>query len=183
DYCADICSADPDRLYGFCVLNPAPGLARGSLKRAVTLMIEEAKRCYHDLGLRGVKMVPAGWYPNDPEVVRLYQALGELGMYGAFHAGVFLDAREASYCRPSYFEAVRQAPDFKAQLAHLAWPWVDECIAVLLMENFIHSEDSEKRQLCADLSFGSPADWQLPSWQHALDTLPHDLLSYASDAF
>src|SRR2546427_4851471 len=50
DYCADICSGAPDRLLAFCVLNPAPQLAGGSLDRAVDLMIDEARRCYRDLG-------------------------------------------------------------------------------------------------------------------------------------
>src|SRR5205823_10657440 len=40
DYCAAICSQAPERLYGFCVLNPFPELASGSFKRAVNLMIE-----------------------------------------------------------------------------------------------------------------------------------------------
>ena len=67
DYCADICSAAPERLLGFCSLNPAPQLAGGDLGRAVDLMIEEAHRCYHELGLRGAgEVVPAHWYANDP---------------------------------------------------------------------------------------------------------------------
>src|SRR3712207_4615569 len=48
DYCADICSAAPERLLGFSSLNPAPELAGGDLGRAVDLMIEEANRCYHE---------------------------------------------------------------------------------------------------------------------------------------
>src|SRR5437588_7630963 len=39
DYCADICSRAPERLYGFCVLNPVPELARGFFVRAVHLMV------------------------------------------------------------------------------------------------------------------------------------------------
>ena len=67
DYCADICSAAPERLLGFCSLNPAPELAGGDLGRAVDLMVEEASRCYHELGLRGVgEVVPTHWYANDP---------------------------------------------------------------------------------------------------------------------
>jgi predicted TIM-barrel fold metal-dependent hydrolase len=70
DYSADICSADPERLLGFCSLNPAPELAGGDLGRAVDLMIEEANRCYHELGLRGVgEVVPAHWYANDSQVL------------------------------------------------------------------------------------------------------------------
>ncbi len=47
DYCADICSRAPDRLLGFCTLNPTPHLTDGDLDRVVDLNIEEAKRCYH----------------------------------------------------------------------------------------------------------------------------------------
>ena len=74
-------------------------------------------------------MVPTHWYPNDQQVVRLWEALAELGMYVAFHCGIFFDGRESSYCRPTFFEAVHQAPNFKGHLAHVGWPWVDECIA------------------------------------------------------
>ncbi|GAC1320602.1 MAG: hypothetical protein NVSMB2_16640 [Chloroflexota bacterium] len=183
DYCADICSPEPERLLAFCVLNPAPQLAGGSLKRAVDVMIEEARRSYHQLGMRGVKMVPAGWYPNDPEVVRLYREIADLGMYVVFHSGIFLDGREGSFCRPTYYEGVHQVPELKAQLAHLSWPWVDECIAVLGMETIFAGSDPQKWQLKADLSFGPPDDWQLEAWQKAIDSLPHTMLCYASDLF
>jgi predicted TIM-barrel fold metal-dependent hydrolase len=183
DYCADICSGAPDRLLGFAVLNPAPHLAAGSHGRAVELMIEEAKRCYHDLGLRAVKMVPSGWYPHDPEIVPLYQAIADLGMYAAFHSGIFLDGHASAYCRPAYFEGLHAVPTLRAQLAHLSWPWVDECIAVLGQETMFEGSDPKKWQLKADLSFGMPDDWQLESWQHAINSLPHSMLMYASDVF
>jgi hypothetical protein len=91
------------------------------------------KRCYHDLGLRGVKMVPHGWYPDAPEVMRLYETITELGMYVVFHSGIFLDGREGKYCRPAFFEGVHQVPEMRAQLAHLGWPWIDECVAVMAL--------------------------------------------------
>ncbi len=183
DYCADICSGAPERLLGFAVLNPSPQLANGSVGRAVELMIEEAHRCYHQLGLRAIKMVPSGWYPNDPEIIPLYRAIADLGMYTAFHSGIFLDGHEGAYCRPAYFEAIHQAPKLRAQLAHLSWPWVDECIAVLGQETMFEGDDPKNWQLKADLSFGMPDDWQLASWQRAIDSLPHTMLIYASDVF
>src|SRR5215216_4977805 len=76
DYCADICSAAPERLLGFCTLNPLPDLAGGDLGRAVDLMVEEAQRCYDELGLRGAgELVPTHCYPHDPALTRLWQAL------------------------------------------------------------------------------------------------------------
>jgi predicted TIM-barrel fold metal-dependent hydrolase len=119
NYCADICSKAPERLLGFCTLNPMPDLADGDLDRAVDLMVEEAERCYHELGLRGAgELVPTHWYPHDPALLRLWRALAELGMYTVFHAGIFYDGRQSTYCRPAYFEAVRQAPGFKGHIAH-----------------------------------------------------------------
>jgi len=62
-----------------------PAVVGGDLGRAVDLMIDEANRCYYELGLRGMgEMIPAHWYPNDLQVVRLWQALADLGMYVAF---------------------------------------------------------------------------------------------------
>jgi predicted TIM-barrel fold metal-dependent hydrolase len=178
-----MCSVAPERLYGFCVLDPTPGLADGDLAGAVRLMIDEAQRCYHDLGLRGVKMVPAGWYPNDPQVTPLYRALADLGMYTVFHSGIFLDSKEGSFCRPTFYEAIHNVPKMRAQLAHVGWPWVDECLAVLAQESATRGEDPRDWQLRCDMSFGPPEDWQLLTWQRALDSLPHGMIAYASDCF
>jgi predicted TIM-barrel fold metal-dependent hydrolase len=109
DYCADVCSRAPDRLLGFCTLNPMPDLADGDLERAADLMVEEAGRCYHELGLRGAgELVPTHWYPHDPALTRLWRTLADLGMYAVFHAGIFYDGRQSAYCRPANFEAVRR---------------------------------------------------------------------------
>lgn len=183
DYCADICSGAPEKLFGFCVLNPAPQMTGGDFDRAVELMVEEARRCYHELGLRGVKMVPGGWYPNDTQVIRLYECLAELGMYVVFHVGIFLDGREGSFCRPAFYEAVRRVPELRVQLAHLGWPWVDECVAVLDMETMVKGQDPAHWQYRADVSFGPPDDWQLPTWQRAIESLPPAMIMYGSDLF
>jgi predicted TIM-barrel fold metal-dependent hydrolase len=183
DYCADVCNADPRRLYGFCVLNPAPGLAGGDKDKAAKLMVEEAKRCYHELGLRGVKMVPAGWYPNDPALLPLYEALADLHMYTVFHVGIFLDAKEGSFCRPAFFEQVHQVPGMRAQMAHVGWPWVDETLAMLAQEDMTHGADPSDWQLRVDVSFGPPDDWQLSTWSKALTTVSPKRLIYGSDVF
>ena len=68
----DYCSNDPERLLGFCTLNPMPALADGDLEKAVDLNIEEAQRCYEELGLRGAgELLATGRYADDPTVVRL----------------------------------------------------------------------------------------------------------------
>ena len=184
DYIAHFCAADPDRLLAFAVLNPNPGLARGDLDAAVELMVEEARRCYHELGIRGVKMIPDRWSVDDARVEPLLQELAGLGMYVAFHCGIFLDERSSTYCRPALYEGVHRVPGFHGHLAHLGWPWVDECIATLAMETFhAGSGGGDRWQLKADLSFGCPPDWQVESVCRAMNMLPADMLMYASDCF
>ncbi|MDQ6674383.1 MAG: amidohydrolase [Chloroflexota bacterium] len=184
DYIAHFCSPAPERLLAFAVLNPNPNLAGGDPDAATQLMIQEARRCYHELGIRGVKMVPDCWTVDAPHVLPLLIELADLGMYVAFHSGIFLDERSSTYCRPASYEAVHRVPGFHGHLAHLSWPWVDECIATLAMETFhAHEVDHDHWQLKADLSFGCPADWQVDSVRKALDMLPHDMLMYASDVF
>src|SRR5207253_4241283 len=65
-------------------------------------------------------------------------------------------------------------------------PWVDECVAVLEMEVMLRGEHPEAAgpyQLRADVSFGPPDDWQLSTWQRAIDSLPRAMLCYGSDVF
>jgi uncharacterized protein len=184
DYCADVCSEAPDRLLGFCTLNPIPDISDGDLDRAVDLTIEEAERCYHELGLRGAgELVPSHWYPNEAPLTRLWRALADLGMYTVFHAGIFYDGRQSAYCRPAYFEAVRAAPGFKGHLAHAGWPWHDECVAVLKVTTGLFGDVPESWDLKVDLSFGPPSDYQLEVWQRCIDTLPPQMLMYGTDAF
>lgn len=184
DYISHYCAASPERLLAFAVLNPNPGIAHGDLDAAVDLMVQEARRCYHELGIRGVKMVPDRWSVDDEQVAPLLRELAGLGMYVAFHCGIFLDERSSTYCRPALYEGAHLIPGFRGHLSHLGWPWVDECIATLAMETFHPGPASRDRwQLKADLSFGCPPDWQLQSVARALNMLPMEMLMYASDCF
>ena len=184
DYIAHYCAASPERLLAFAVLNPNPAIAGGDGERAVQLTIEEARRCYHELGIRGVKLVPDRWSVDDDHIESLLRELADLGMYVAFHCGIFLDERSSTYCRPALYEAVHRIRGFHGHLAHLGWPWVDECIATLAMETFHAASTSPDRwQLKADLSFGCPPDWQVDSVRKAINMLPPDMLMYGSDCF
>jgi uncharacterized protein len=184
DYIADFCSHAPDRLVAFAVLNPNPEIGDGDKQRAVNLMVEEAERCYRELGIRGVKMVPDRWTVEDQEVEPLLRALADLGMYVVFHSGIFMDERSSTYCRPAMYEGIHRIHGFHGHLAHLGWPWVDEELAVLMMESFHRQPDPQDPwQLKADFSFGAPPDWRVDTLVKALDSLSPDQLVYGSDCW
>ena len=181
DYIAHFCSQSPERLLAFCVLNLHPGLGGGDAGRTAELMIEEARRCYHELGIRGCKLIPDHWTAEDEHAIRLFEELARLGMHVVFHTGIFMDERSSTWCRPALFEGVHRVEGFHGQLAHLGWPWVDECVAVLLMQTE-HSPPDDP-PLCVDLSFGSPPDWRFDSFRKAINNLPQNYLMFASDLF
>jgi len=169
-YLADLVKGQEDRLIGFAVLNPSLPDVVDDLQRAV------------DAGLRGVKMVPSGWYPYDDKVQPLFAKAAELKLPLLFHSGIFIDGRSGRFCRPTFFEALRDHPGVRVTLAHLSWPWTDEAIAVGLIDR-IHGVPPEKAMFRFDLSFGPPPAYRLEVLRKALDVLGPACLQFGSDCF
>jgi uncharacterized protein len=159
-----------DRLIGFAVVNPSLDDACEDLCHA------------HDLGLYGLKMVPTGWYPYDDCAHRVYETASRLKIPILFHSGIFIDGRSGRFCRPSFYEAIRDYPDLRVTLAHLGWPWSDEANAVGLIDliNGIAPNDSQFR---FDISFGAPPIYRLETLRKAIAVLTPELLQFGSDVF
>jgi predicted TIM-barrel fold metal-dependent hydrolase len=121
---AELCRMN-ERFIGFASVDPHQPDAPAKLKRAI-----------EDWGLRGLKLAPGiqEFYPNDPALYPIYEKAQELGVSILFHAGMTWEPRvKAEYGRPIYFEDVaHDFPELKIVLAHLAWPWVVEAVALAL---------------------------------------------------
>ena len=160
-----------DRLFGFAVVNPLHAGAVDDLERAVG-----------EHGLRGLKLVPSGWYPDDDRAHRVYERANRLGLPVLFHSGIFIDGRSGKYCRPVFYEAVREHPGLRVALAHLGWPWTDEANAVGLID-LIHGVDPVDCQFRFDFSFGAPPIYRKMMLERALAVLGPQLLQFGSDRF
>ncbi|MFZ5522226.1 MAG: amidohydrolase family protein [Pseudomonadota bacterium] len=160
-----------DRLVGFAVVDPRSPQAADDLRRAVEVD-----------GLRGCKMVPTGWYPYEERVQPVFAAARELGIPLLFHSGIFIDGRSGRFCRPTYFEALRDHPGLRVALAHLAWPWTDEAIAVGLIDR-IHGVPSADCMFRFDISFGPPPVYRAEVLAKALSVLGAESLQFGSDVF
>ena len=160
-----------DRLVGFAVVNPLHQQAADDLEEAV----ERG-------GIRGLKLVPTGWYPYEDCAHRVYARANALGLPILFHSGIFIDGRSGRFCRPTFFEAVREHPGLKVNLAHLGWPWCDEANAVGLIDliNGVHPDDSQFR---FDVSFGPPPVYRREVMAKALAVLGPGLIQFGSDRF
>ncbi|MDB5999209.1 MAG: hypothetical protein JWP52_908 [Rhizobacter sp.] len=171
EHVASLVRGEEDRLVGFAVVDPRDPNAPQLLRHAV-----------QTLGLRGCKMVPTGWYPYDREVQPVFAVAHELEIPLLFHSGIFIDGRNGRFCRPTFFEALRDFPGLRVTLAHLGWPWTDEAIAVGLID-LIHGVPHNDVMFRFDLSFGPPPPYRLETLSKALQVLGPGLLQFASDCF
>ncbi|GAC1406826.1 MAG: amidohydrolase family protein [Pyrinomonadaceae bacterium] len=160
-----------DRLVGFAVVNPSHETAADDLSRAIET---------HNL--RGLKLVPSGWYPYDDVAHRVYERASDLQIPILFHSGIFIDGRSGRFCRPAFYEAVREHPALRVTLAHLGFPWCDEANAVGLIDR-INGVEPDNSQFRFDISFGAPPIYRHQVMERALSVLGAELMQFGSDRF
>lgn len=141
---AELCQMS-ERFIGFASVDPHQPKTVQKLEQAV-----------RGLGLRGLKLAPGiqEFYPNDPALYPLYEKAQELGIPILFHAGMTWEPRaKTGYGRPIYFEDVAyDFPELRIVLAHLAWPWVLEAVALALKYPNVYLDTSA-------LYFDNPKDF------------------------
>lgn len=168
---AQLVRGHSDRLIGFAVVNPLHPEAVDDFDDAV-----------QRLGLRGLKLVPSGWYPYDDCAHHVYERAATLDIPILFHSGIFIDGRSGRFCRPVFYEAVRDHPTLRVTLAHLGFPWCDEANAVGLID-LINGISPDASQFRFDISFGPPPVYRREVLHKALEVLGAGLLQFGSDRF
>jgi predicted TIM-barrel fold metal-dependent hydrolase len=140
----EICAMS-DRLIGFASVDPRQPGATEKLEHAVS-----------SLGLRGLKLSPAmqGFFADDPLAFPVYEKARDLGIPVLFHAGMsWQPGSKLKYGHPLRFEDAAAAfPDLNIVLAHLAWPWVVEAVALALKYPNVYLDTSA-------LYFDNPVDF------------------------
>ena len=109
-------------------------------------------------GVMGYKIICNSFYPYDESAVKAYKAIAELGKPVLFHSGILWDGSFSSiYNRPAGFEVLLEIRGLRFALAHVSWPWVDECIAVY--GKFLHAKESstgKAAEMFIDITPGTP---------------------------
>lgn len=133
DFVAGCVAAHPDVFCGFASVDPLSGPAA----------VAELERAVRDLGLRGLKMHPGaqGFTPDDRTHYPIWETASALGVPLLVHTGTTgLGAGlpggggiHLAGANPMLLDAVAaDFPDLQIVMAHPAWPWQDEQIAVAL---------------------------------------------------
>jgi hypothetical protein len=171
DHVAKVQAVAPERIYGMIWAEPrAPG------------MVEEIERGINDLGLHGVKMIPDHWSPGDELLYPIYDKLQALGKPIQFHSGILYGFGDSSrFCRPALFETLMHWPRLRFSLAHISWPWTDECIAVFGRIQAAANYNRERVQMWIDTCRGTPDAWRLDALRKAFAFCGADHLMFGVD--
>ena len=172
DYMAGIQREAPDRILGFCWIEPR---CEGA--------VEELERAASDKKLVGCKMIPHHWYPYDEMVFPVYEKAQELRVPMIFHSGILWGFEDSSrFCRPCFFEAMLHFPKVKFALAHISWPWTDECLATAGRFRAAAGGDMSKMQMYIDTTPGAPAFYREEALDRALKYIGAGRLIWGSDS-
>lgn len=165
-------ATDPERLLGYFWLNPI-------LPEAPAL-VEEAAAVP---GIRAFKLMSDHWYPHDERLAPALATIQETGRPILFHAGILWSHMDSSrFCRPADFEVMLHYPRIRFALAHMAWPWVDECFAVAArLRDGIKAITGGSNTMFVDLSPGTPMPVREAAIRTALLIGEPDRLLFGSD--
>lgn len=176
DFIATFGAYAPERISSFAFIEPVLKGAADEVDRAV------------EKGIKGFKMMPNHWYPYDEKIFPVYRRIEATGLPVLFHSGILysklIGFAGSRFCRPVYYESLLYFPKLRFALAHVGWPWTDECIATC--GTFRADAEREKKndiQMRVDLTPGTPPIYRPDVLRKALSYLGEDLLIYGSDTF
>jgi predicted TIM-barrel fold metal-dependent hydrolase len=174
DNLVKMCAPDPERLIGFAWIEP-------TLPDAV----EGVEYAFGEHNLWGVKMIPNHWFPADERAQACYAKMEEFEKPLLVHTGILWGLSDTSqHCRPAFFEILLEYPKIRFAMAHMSWPWTDECFAVCGKFRAAAGRDESRTWTSfVDITTGAPRIWKVDALRKALSYLGNDQIIYGSDCF
>jgi predicted TIM-barrel fold metal-dependent hydrolase len=162
----------PDRLGVLAWVNPAMRGSRHLAKEALT-----------DKGFCGLKIIPDHWYPHERRLDRFWKTLDDLHASVLFHTGILYAFEDGSrFCRPVYLERLQWFRNIRFAMAHLSWPWCDECLAVMGRMRSAAEEGGFAWQSYVDTTPGTPPYIRAHALASAVDFCGPERLMFGSDS-
>lgn len=107
-------------------------------------------------GIVAFKIICSDFYVYDEKCLALLEEIAKLKKPVFFHSGILWDGQvSSSYNRPVNWEYLLKIKGLRFSLAHVSWPWCDECIA--LYGKFLNAQiTGETSEMFIDTTPGTP---------------------------
>ena len=138
---------DGNRLLPIYYINPTEKDAIDQADKAV------------EKGAIGFKVICETFYPGDDRAMPVYEHIASIGKSILFHSGILWDyGNNGNYNRPCNWECMFDIPGIKFALAHISWPWCDECIALYGKFNAMqYAPQYRGQKMYIDMTPGTPS--------------------------
>jgi len=136
-------AAYPDRIIPFHWIDPLEDGIFEEIDKAV------------EANISGFKAICNRYYPGDDLPMRVWEYVAIKRKPILFHSGIlYSDSPSSIYNRPVCFEPVQDVPNLRFAMAHVSWPWCDECIAVY--GKWAYTKSRKTSELFIDAPPGTP---------------------------
>ncbi|MDO4488361.1 MAG: amidohydrolase family protein [Eubacteriales bacterium] len=154
-----------NNLYPFYWINPLESDALDQIDLAV------------EKGINGFKIICSEFAPSNEKCLLACEKIAKMGKPVLFHSGILWDGMpSANFNKPSNFEALIEIPKLRFCLAHVSWPWCDECIAVYgKFNNAYYTRPDMSCEMFIDVTPGTPRGYRDEVFTRLLDWSTYEL--------
>lgn len=135
EYVADYVKSHPEKLIGFCSIDPHDEDA-----------VEQLDYCVKTLGLRGIKLGPIyqNMHPHDPKFKALFARAAMLEVPILIHQGTtFCSNVSLEVANPVLLQAIAlEHPNLKMVIAHMGHPWIAETFVLIRKHPSLYTDIS-----------------------------------------
>ena len=165
----ELCDQAPDRLTGLAWMEPT-----------IDGMGDLAKEALGDMGFAGVKIIPDNWFAHEQRLEPWWELMDELEAAILFHTGILYGHEDGSrFCRPLYLEKLIHYPRIRFVMAHISWPWCEECLAVM---GRMRAAGGDRWQSYVDITPGTPPHIRKQALANAIAFCGPERLMFGTDA-
>lgn len=164
--------AAPDRISGLAWVEPT-----------IAGMRDLAREALEEMGFAGIKIIPDHWYAYEERLEPFWETMNELRASILFHTGILYGNDDGSrFCRPLWLEKLLYYRDVRFAMAHISWPWCEECLAVMGRMRAAAGYDRSGWQSYVDLTRGTPSHIREQALANAVSFCGPDRLMFGTDS-